>query len=59
MDIDQDGSAALGDYIVHTSRQVRFFARTSADLNPGDPFPDGMAHIVVNVRVRAIGRIVN
>lgn len=59
MVIDQDGSAALGDYIVHTARQVRFFARTSVDLNPGDPFPDGMAHIVVNVRVRAIGRIVN
>jgi len=59
MSIDQDGSAALGDYIVHTARQVRFFARTSVDLNPGDPFPDGMAHIVVNVRVRAIGRIVN
>lgn len=59
MDIDADGSAALGDYIVNTSRQVRFFARTSVDLNPGDPFPDGMAHVVVNVRVRAIGRIVN
>ncbi len=59
MDIDPDGSANLGDYIVHTSRMVRFFARTQVDLAPGDPFPDGMAHIVVNVRVRAIGRIVN
>jgi hypothetical protein len=60
MNIDANGSAALGDYIAHTTpRQVRFFARTSVDLNPGDPFPDGMAHITVNVRVRAIGRIVN
>lgn len=59
MDIDQDGSAALGDYIVHTSRRVRIFARTSVDLSPGDAFPDGMATITVNVRVRAIGRIVN
>ncbi len=59
MDIDASGAAALGDYIVDSSRQVRFFARTSVDLNPGDPYPDGMAHIVVNVRVRAIGRIVN
>jgi hypothetical protein len=59
MDIDQDGSAALSDYLVHTARQVRFFARTSVDLNPGDAFPDGMAHITVNIRVRAIGRIVN
>lgn len=58
MAIDPDGSAMLGDYIVHTARQVRFFARTSIDLNPGDAFPDGMAHIAVNVRVRAIGRIV-
>lgn len=59
MPLDSAGSAALGDYIVHRSRQVRFFARTSVDLNPGDPFPDGMAHIVVSVRVRAIGRIIN
>jgi hypothetical protein len=59
MDIDQNGSAALSDYLVHTARQVRFFARTSVDLNPGDPFPDGMAQITVNIRVRAIGRIVN
>lgn len=59
MEIDANGSADLGDYIVHTSRRVRIFARTSVDLNPGDPFPDGMAHFVVNVRVRAIGRIVN
>jgi hypothetical protein len=59
MDIDATGSAALGDYIVHTAEQVRFFARTSVDLNPGDPFPDGMAHITVNVRVRAIGRLYN
>jgi hypothetical protein len=59
MQIDENGSADLSDYIVHTSRQVRFFARTSVDLNPGDPFPDGMAHITVNIRVRAIGRIVN
>jgi hypothetical protein len=58
MSIDQNGSAALGDYILHTpGRRVRFFARTSVDLNPGDPFPDGMANITVNVRVRAIGRI--
>lgn len=59
MAIDTNGSAALGDYIVNTSRQVRFFARTSVDLAPGDPYPDGMAHIVVNLRVRAIGRIIN
>ena len=59
MDIDPDGSAALGDYIVGTSRRVRFFARTSVDLAPGSPFPDGMATFTVNIRVRAYGRIVN
>lgn len=59
MDVDQAGSDALSDYIVHTAWRVRFFASTSVDLNPGDRFPDGMAAITVNIRVRAIGRIVN
>jgi len=59
MDIDANGSLALGDYIVGTSRRVRFFARTAVDLAPGSPFPDGMATFTVNIRVRAYGRIVN
>jgi hypothetical protein len=59
MVIDENGSAAMSDFIVHTSRRVRFFAQTSVDLEPGDPFPDGSAHMVVNLRVRAIGRIIN
>lgn len=59
MDIDQNGSAALSDYLVHTSRRVRFFARTAVDLAPGGPFPDGMATMTVNIHVRAVGHIVN
>ena len=58
MAIDAAGSAAMSDFIVHTSRRIRFFAQTAVDLTPGDPFPDGSAHIVVNIRVRAIGRVV-
>jgi hypothetical protein len=59
MAIDANGSAAMSDFIVHTSRRVRFFAETMVDLEPGDPFPEGSAHVVVNLRVRAIGRIID
>jgi hypothetical protein len=59
MAIDPDGSAAMSDFIVNTSRRVRFFAQTSVDVEPGDPFPAGSAHMTVNMRVRAIGRIIN
>jgi hypothetical protein len=59
MVLDAAGSAAMGDFIVNTSRRIRFFAQTAVDLEPGDPFPEGSAHMIVNLRVRAIGRIIN
>ncbi len=59
MAIDADGSARLSDHIVGVSRRVRFFARTSIDLEPGDPLPSGGATITVNLTVRAIGRILD
>jgi hypothetical protein len=59
MQIDADGSAALSDHIVGGNRRVRFFARTSIDLDPGDPVPEGGATVTVNLTVRAIGRILD
>ncbi|MBN8610015.1 MAG: hypothetical protein J0L92_05495 [Deltaproteobacteria bacterium] len=59
MNIDAEGSARLSDHIVGVSRRVRFFARTSIDLEPGDPVPSGGATVTVNLTVRAIGRILD
>ena len=59
MAIDAGGSQALSDYVVrNTSRRIRFFARTTVDLAPGDPLPQGGATATVFVTVRASGRIV-
>lgn len=57
--VDPAGSAAMSDYIVGVSRVIRFFAETRIDLAPGGPFPDGSATVRANVRVRAIGRIID
>jgi hypothetical protein len=59
MVIDGPGSLALSDHILGGSGRVRFFARTQIDLAPGDPFPDGAATATVNLRLRAIGRIID
>ena len=56
--VDPAGSAGLSDYVVGVRRRVRFFAETRIDLAPGSPFPAGSATITANVRVRAIGRII-
>ncbi|MFN7701562.1 MAG: hypothetical protein ACK6CU_17620 [Deltaproteobacteria bacterium] len=58
MSIDGAGAAALSDHVVGGNRRVRFFARTSIDLDPGDPIPAGGATLTVNLTVRAVGRIV-
>lgn len=59
MAIDAGGSQALSDYVVgNTSHRIRFFARTTVDLAPGDPLPQGAATVTVHVTVRASGRIV-
>jgi hypothetical protein len=59
MTIDAAGAAALSDHILTGSGRVRFFARTQVDLEPGAPFPDGMATATVSLRIRAIGRIID
>jgi hypothetical protein len=58
MTIDANGSRAMSDYVLGPSRRVRFFARTTLDLAPGDPVPSGAATATVNLTVRASGRIV-
>ena len=59
MAIDAGGSQAMSDYVVRTgNHRVRFFARTSVDLAPGDRLPAGAATTTVNLTVRAAGRIV-
>lgn len=56
--LDPVGVAALSDYLVGTSRRVRFFARTRVDLAPGDPFPAGSAAVLMDLRVRITGSLV-
>lgn len=57
--LDPDGVITMSDYLVTTSpRQVRFFARTAVDLEPGGPFPEGSLQATVNLRVRVSGSVV-
>jgi hypothetical protein len=56
--LDGPGVAAMSDYLVHTSRRIRFFARTRVDLEPGGPFPEGSLRISVDMLVRITGSIV-
>jgi hypothetical protein len=57
--IDPAGEAALSEYLVEGGSRIRFFARTVVDLDPGDPFPVGSVRVAVNVRVRAVGSVVD
>jgi hypothetical protein len=57
--IDPEGEAALSEYLVEGGARIRFFARTVVDLDPGDPFPAGRVRVAVNVRVRAVGSVVD
>lgn len=56
--LDPAGVAALSDYLVGTSRQVRFFARTRVDLAPGGAFPEGHLVLAVDMTVRITGSVV-
>jgi hypothetical protein len=58
MTIDGPGSAALGDHLVAGGTRIRFFAQTMADLDPGDPFPDGSVRASVNLTITAVGRVI-
>jgi hypothetical protein len=55
--IDPAGAGALGDHLVAGGTRIRFFAQTTVDLDPGDPFPEGSVEGSVNVLMTAVGRV--
>ncbi len=55
--LDREGADALTDYLVNTGSRVRFFARTSVDLEPGGPAPRGDLTVGVNATLTAVGRV--
>ncbi len=55
--LDAAGVSLLSDYLVNTSRRIRFFARTQVDLEPGQPVPAGALSASVNLRVRITGTV--
>jgi len=59
MEIDGGGAAALSDFLVGGGGRIRFFAQTTLDLDPGDPFPEGAVRMTVNVTVLAVGSLVD
>lgn len=59
MVIDDAGVMELSDYLVGGGTRIRFFAQTTVDLNPGDPFPTGSIRVAVNATIRAVGSLVD
>lgn len=59
LQLDAAGVAELSDYLVDSGQRVRFFARTTVDLDPGDPFPEGSLRVSVNATIRAVGSLVD
>lgn len=55
--LDPVGVATLSDYLVDTSRRVRFFGRMRLDLAPGGAFPAGAAVLTVDFAVRVTGSL--
>ncbi|HEY8430675.1 MAG TPA: hypothetical protein VIL20_19985 [Sandaracinaceae bacterium] len=57
LELDEEGAAALAEYLVSTSSRVRFFASTAVDLEPGQPIPQGDLTVAVNATLTAVGRV--
>lgn len=57
--IDGVGAGELSDYLVSTGSRIRFFAQTTVDMDPGDPFPEGSVRVAVNATIRAVGSILD
>lgn len=55
--LDAAGSEALSDYVAESEARLRFFARTTLDVDPGDPFPAGRVDVEVKLRVRVRGKL--
>ena len=56
--LDSAGSAAFTSHFENTSHQFRFFARTTADLEPGQPWPSGSLRVEVSLRIRVSGSLI-
>ena len=56
--LDSAGSAALSDYLVHTSRTIKLFARPSIDIGPGMPLPSGGLRLDLTISVHIEGQLV-
>ncbi|MBK8171709.1 MAG: hypothetical protein IPK60_15360 [Sandaracinaceae bacterium] len=57
--LDANGVSELSDYLVGTSHRIRVFVRTSVDLSPGGPFPDGALDMTATFKVTARGHVGN
>lgn len=57
--LDPAGVSDLSDYLVSTSHRIRIFVRTSVDLNPGGPFPEGDLSMMATFKVTARGHVGN
>ncbi len=57
VEVDASGQAALSDHVVGTSKRLRFFARTTVDIEPGSPVPDGTLSLRARVRVTVTGHL--
>lgn len=58
MILDDAGNQALTDYLRDMSMQVRFFVRTTTDLDPGGNWPAGDLESVLTMTVRVTGGII-
>lgn len=56
--LDSAGSAAFTTHFEDTSHQFRFFARTAADLEPGQAWPTGSLRVEVTMRIRVSGSLI-
>lgn len=57
VDLDEAGVDALSDYLVRTSRQIRIFARTQVDLEPGQRLPLGALVADLQLSITVTGRV--
>jgi hypothetical protein len=56
--LDTSGVADLSQYLLHTSHQMRLFARPSISLVPGGPVPTGNVTLQVQMQVHIEGQLV-
>lgn len=57
VDLHEQGVNALSDFLVHTSRQIRVFARTQVDITPGQQIPLGAIATDLQLSITVTGRL--